>query len=390
MWSVKRPHFMRITSTRSILWWRRAPRRWLSTEESPAATLRSAIRKLLARESLDIDKRLAAEIRPASAAGFRVSSKELPSYRFVDLFRAIELYTRSSIGLRVIDSEHDETLNSLLHAKRDRWRSRRITRSSSTAWPTGPEEETYFPVDRFWIFEQIGGHFQDRMIIRLRYSPLAERAILEVASEQGPLAEACVRTIIDQSIAESIYRNRILELSFEAGTKDEYGDVERAERLRVLFKRVEPVADSDIVIDEAVKQMLWRNVVDLHLRREVLKSNGVPVRRGVLLYGPPGTGKTFACRYLCGKLSETTRIIVAGTALSRARLTPGCGYSVLSGNSPGIHRDASAAGNVRRSGARALSDISTPLSIKAETMRRAWRSPVPTIVAASPRGSSPR
>ena len=47
----------------------------------------------------------------------------------------------------------------------------------------------------------------------------------------------------------------------------------------------------------------------------MLKSNGVPVRRGVLLYGPPGTGKTFACRYLCGKLPETTRIIVTGTAL---------------------------------------------------------------------------
>lgn len=305
---------MRFTLTHSRLWSRRAPRHWFS-EESPAEAFRSIIRKLLARESLDIDKRLAAEIRPASAAGFRVSSKELPSYRFVDLFRAIELYTQSSIGLRVVESQHDETLNSLLHAKRDRWRSRRITQSSSTAWPTGPGEETYLPVDQFWIFEQIGSDCPVRMIIRLRYNPLAERAILEVATEQASVAEACMRTIIDQSIAASIYRNRILELSFEAGTKDEYGDVERAERLRVLFKAVESVADSDIVIDEAVRQMLWRNVVDLHLRRDVLKSNGVPVRRGVLLYGPPGTGRTFACRYLCGKLPETTRIIVTGIAL---------------------------------------------------------------------------
>jgi hypothetical protein len=52
------------------------------------------------------------------------------------------------------------------------------------------------------------------------------------------------------------------------------------------------------------------------------------------------------------------------------------GYSVLSGNSPGSHRDASAAGNARRSGARAHSDVSTPLSTKAETI---WRSPVPTV-----------
>lgn len=71
------------------------------------------------------------------------------------------------------------------------------------------------------------------------------------------------------------------------------------------------------MIDDQVRQTLWRNVIDLHLRREVLKAHHVPVRRGVLLYGPPGTGKTFACRYLCGKLPTTTRIIATGAALQQ-------------------------------------------------------------------------
>lgn len=43
----------------------------------------------------------------------------------------------------------------------------------------------------------------------------------------------------------------------------------------------------------------------------------------------------------------------------------------FSGNNPGIHRDASVAGNVSRSVARGLSDSSTPHSSKAATMRRA-------------------
>ncbi len=47
----------------------------------------------------------------------------------------------------------------------------------------------------------------------------------------------------------------------------------------------------------------------------MLKAHHVPVRRGVLLYGPPGTGKTFACRYLCSKLPDITRIVVTGTAV---------------------------------------------------------------------------
>jgi hypothetical protein len=164
-------------------------------------------------------------------------------------------------------------------------------------------------------FEHYENERQEPFIIRLRYKPLSEHAVLEIATETAAVSEQCLRTMIDRSVESSIYRNRTLELTFEAGTKDEYGDVERAERLRVLFKAIDPVDDTDIVIDEVVRQMLWRNIVDLHLRRELLKANGVPVRRGVLLYGPPGTGKTFACRYLCGKLPEITRIIITGTAL---------------------------------------------------------------------------
>jgi SpoVK/Ycf46/Vps4 family AAA+-type ATPase len=279
------------------------------------AAVTSWFRQLTGVAPLNIDKRLATEVYPIALAQFRVSSKELPSYRFVDLFRAIESYSHSQTRVQVIESQHDEDLNSLLHGKHQRWTSRQITQSGSTAWPTGPEEEVYLPVDRFWLFDHGENGRHNPFIIRLRYNHLAERAILEVATENVAISEQCLRTIIDRSVEQSIYRNRTLELTFEAGTKDEYGDVERAERLRVLFKAIDPVDDADIVIDEAVRQMLWRNVVDLHRRRELLKANGVPVRRGVLLYGPPGTGKTFACRYLCGKLPETTRIIIAGTAL---------------------------------------------------------------------------
>jgi SpoVK/Ycf46/Vps4 family AAA+-type ATPase len=108
-------------------------------------------------------------------------------------------------------------------------------------------------------------------------------------------------------------------MSFEAEVREKYGEIEKPERMLAQFKTEAPVADEDIVLEDEVREVLWRNVIDLQNRREVLKAHGVPVRRGVLFYGPPGTGKTFACRYLYGKLRETTIVVVTGTALLHVR-----------------------------------------------------------------------
>jgi Cdc6-like AAA superfamily ATPase len=263
-----------------------------------------------------IDERIVYEFG-SSVRSFRVRSKELPAFRFADIYRAIEGYCADREGVSTIQAEQEEDLNSILHGKRPRWISRRIKRASSTAWPMASSEEVFLPVDRFWLCTKRTPGQDDRLILRAHYEQAEERAYLEVASEDGSTGEKCVEEILSRSIENSIYRNRILELSYEAGTKDEFGDVERPERLRLLFKPEEPVEDSDIVIEDGVREILWRNVVDLHQRRDLLRAHRVPIRRGVLLYGPPGTGKTFACRYLCSKLPNTTRIIVTGAALQQ-------------------------------------------------------------------------
>ena len=247
---------------------------------------------------------------------FRVNTRELPHYRFVDLYRATEEYCESELGVTTIESEHrGGSLSDILHGKHQEWMSRRINRSSNVSWLVGPGKELFLPVDRFWLCtsQAEGG----RLILRLRYDQYREKAVLEIAAEDADLAERCLNKIVERSVEASIYRNKVLVLSFEPGTKDEYGDVEQGDRLRILFRGDEPIGDDDIVIDEDVQEILQRNVIDLQNKRDILKAHCVPVRRGVLFYGPPGTGKTFACRYICGRLPDTTRIIVTGTALSQ-------------------------------------------------------------------------
>ena len=262
-----------------------------------------------------IDRRLRFDVGRSDVARFVVSQKDLPAFRFVDLYRAIDAYLAAVDNVRSIESDNSESLNKLLHGRGNRWDSRRITKSPRTAWTVGPDEEVFLPIDRYWIFPEQASAV--RAIVRLRYDRERETAVLAVAAVDSDRADALLKRLIAASIPTSIYRARLLTLSYETGTRDEFGDVEKGERLRVSFTVAAPVSRREFVVDEELYRLLWRNVVDLHERREILKTHGVPIRRGVLLYGPPGTGKTFACRYLCGQLSDTTRIVVTGSALNR-------------------------------------------------------------------------
>jgi hypothetical protein len=280
---------------------RRYPRRWLAAFRWGAD---------------DIDLRIARIVGRRRMTRFEVHTKDLPGYRFVDVHRSVEAHCGARGSFTIIESEHpEESLNGILRGKPSPFTSRRIKGAARAPWSVGPGEDTYLPSDCFWVT----GGAEDRLILRVAYHAMQDRVTVDVAAEDRRVAESALDAIVARAADRSIYRNRIVTVSFEAGIKDEFGDVERGDRLSVLFRAEEAVEDDDIVIDEEVRGTLWRNVIDLYRRRDILKAHGVPVRRGVLLYGPPGTGKTFACRYLCGKLPEVTRILVAGTGLLQVK-----------------------------------------------------------------------
>jgi len=95
-------------------------------------------------------------------------------------------------------------------------------------------------------------------------------------------------------------------------------------------------------------------------------------------------------RFTENTIAESGRAGVGQKSARTGNRTSAVYYATFSGNKPGIQRDARVAGNARRSGARGLSDARTSLSSRADTMRRACRSLVPSTASASPRGSSPR
>ena len=72
----------------------------------------------------DIDGYIARALHSRQLTHFHVHTRELPHYRFVDLYRAVETFCQGRGDVQTIASEHEEDLNSLLHCKRRQWPSR--------------------------------------------------------------------------------------------------------------------------------------------------------------------------------------------------------------------------------------------------------------------------
>lgn len=261
-----------------------------------------------------IDHKIEETIGRSHKKQLTIHTLELPGFRFVDLFDAVEHFVAGRPGTQKVESQQQETLNQLVHDKASQWTDRSIGKSSLIVWQIAVDKEKYLPLDCFWLCPSKTS--AECFVIRQQFDEFRQVTKLELACAAPGAGETALDVITGRSKIHSIYRNQNLHLSYEASKKDDYGDIEKPERFQVMFSAVEPVTDADIVLTNEHLQVLQRNVVDLFGRREILKANGVPARRGILLHGPPGTGKTYACRYLCHHLNNVTKIFVTGSSLT--------------------------------------------------------------------------
>ena len=67
-----------------------------------------------------IDRRLRVEVGRGAVTRYVVSEKDLPAFRFVDLYRAVDAYLAEVDNVRRIESHNSESLNNLLHGSGNR------------------------------------------------------------------------------------------------------------------------------------------------------------------------------------------------------------------------------------------------------------------------------
>lgn len=273
---------------------------------------------ILAHRMFKVRKFIDSELerRVGDLSSYSVYTKTLPGYRFVDIFNSAEAYAQSHQGER-LESQHNETLSSVLNGEFYVETNRYIRQPEHKSRPIDVGREGFFPADCFWLFPKALS--ASCGVLRVRTIDYSNEVIIEVAAENSSSADEAVKAILDGASANSIYKNKLIEISFQQEVRDEYGGLEMREKVDPLFISQPPVTDKEIVLDDDTHEVLNRTVVDFHERREQLMSLGLPARRGVLFYGPPGTGKTFASRFIATKLQSVTTVVTSGLSLLHIR-----------------------------------------------------------------------
>lgn len=274
-----------------------------------------------------INEHLKKRLGGADLSRLHVYRQTFPLFRFVDLFEAVCRFVEAQPGYEVVESENPNDLNSILSGQFYSAEYSRIKAPQMLARDVAFGEQRFYPTDRFWLRARPAGEPATPIFI-IRFScNAANECALDVAADSDSWAEESIGRIVADSVARTIFRNRLLQVSFGGRVRDEAGDIDTAGEFRVEFKDETPVRRQDIVLDPEVESIIDRNFFSFVKNRNELIEQGIPGRRGVLFYGPPGTGKTYTCRYIAHELKDITTIVAGGSAAVAIRQV--CGLARL-------------------------------------------------------------
>jgi hypothetical protein len=130
---------------------------------------------------------------------------------------------------------------------------------------------------------------------------------IEVAATSADRAPQIVAEIRQLSIEHNVFRGHVIAFGGEV-----FG---RHGGALLSFLERPDIGRDQVILPPAILDGIEQQVIGVARHAPRLLASGQHLRRGVLLYGVPGTGKTHTVRYLLGRLSGVTSVVLSGGAL---------------------------------------------------------------------------
>jgi cell division protease FtsH len=130
--------------------------------------------------------------------------------------------------------------------------------------------------------------------------------IVEVMAHRPELGRSMLATLRRLMLERNVFRRQVL--SFDA---NDFGEGVGP----IRFQRRAPLDVSELVLPDETLGLVERQVIGIADSRQALLASRQHLKRGLLLHGPPGTGKTHTVRYLIGRLTDFTVVVLTGPGL---------------------------------------------------------------------------
>ncbi|HSG72580.1 MAG TPA: hypothetical protein VLA12_19365, partial [Planctomycetaceae bacterium] len=205
------------------------------------------------------------------------ATKIYPMYRFPDVYRAVEALEDDFDILKQVTSRHDEPLETLLSRPPHSFGIRTLNLATSTPRQIDYQKSEYFPDESFWVLERKAD--KARFIVRVRN--LYQMANIEVAGRDNSELQDFLDHLSRLADRHSVYRNKVFELRFEPSGMDYGSDYQQSFQIHFLPRH--EINEEEIILEDEVRTLVERNVIDFHRRREDLAKLGGPRKRGLLL-----------------------------------------------------------------------------------------------------------
>ncbi|WP_241744197.1 AAA family ATPase [Cellulosimicrobium arenosum] len=245
--------------------------------------------------------------------GLAVVTETVSALRSVDADVALEVVVQRHGGGRLVGvgggEQRMHTSFSEIAEQSAVWQQFPVGAVDYARAATGPDTERRTVAFGLHLFTYAGSPVA---VLQRAASPRhGNEGAVEVMGSDEDAALTLLGELREAMVEHSVLRGRVVTF-----TASEYGPSVGG----MAFLRRDRVPASDVVLPEGTLARIERQVIGVARHREVLRSAGQHLKRGVLLHGAPGTGKTHTVRHLVGESPGTTVILLAGGALQLVRL----------------------------------------------------------------------